>query len=117
MDPGKNSEMSKRPPDSSVEALVLSGMDSPRSKRVKIDEVVDQEFAHRHHGNDAESPAKRMDDDDEEDEEDSRVARRANAEGPPAGFSDLYLDTGKSFSLSSSDCPPSIRAPCLWNFT
>ena len=96
--------MSKRAPDQALEELVLSGIGSPRTKRVKTDSIADEEEMLS-----AEIPANGVgrlslqptaQSEGEEDEMDDIMEEEEESEakkwkdGPPAEFSDLYLDTG-----------------------
>lgn len=94
--------MSKRAPDQALEELVLSGIGSPRTKRVKTDSIADEEEMMN-----AEVPANgvgklslqpTVQSEGEEDEMDDVMEEESEAkkwkDGPPAEFSDLYLDTG-----------------------
>ncbi|KAK6334085.1 hypothetical protein TWF696_002587 [Orbilia brochopaga] len=93
--------MSKRAPDETLEELVLSGIGSPRSKRVKTDSIADEEEMLNSTAA-AEPPANGVDKltiqpDDDEPLDDADLPAESEAkkwkDGPPAEFSDLYLDT------------------------
>ncbi|KAF3920579.1 hypothetical protein ABW21_db0200846 [Orbilia brochopaga] len=94
--------MSKRAPDETLEELVLSGIGSPRSKRVKTDSIADEEEILNSTATAAEPPANgvgkltiQLDDDEDLDDADPPAESEAKKwkDGPPAEFSDLYLDT------------------------
>jgi len=100
---------SKRPPSESLEALVLSGKDSPQRKRVKVEDVMDEEYASNGHHNvdlpdnkaDTKAHIKKYEDEDDElDREALESATTAADKEPPPEYSDLYLDT--------SVCLPSV---------
>ncbi|EGX50386.1 hypothetical protein AOL_s00076g150 [Orbilia oligospora ATCC 24927] len=100
---GTLTKMSKRAPDQALEELVLSGIGSPRTKRVKTDSIADEEEMLS-----AEIPANGVgrlslqptaQSEGEEDEMDDIMEEEEESEakkwkdGPPTEFSDLYLDT------------------------
>ncbi|KAF3937598.1 hypothetical protein ABW19_dt0201956 [Dactylella cylindrospora] len=92
--------MSKRGPEQTLEEVVLSGIGSPRSKRVKTDSIADEEELL----NSAEptngvsklnlQPSVESEDEDVDlDEPMEETESKRWKDGPPAEFSDLYLDT------------------------
>ncbi|EWC46270.1 hypothetical protein DRE_04441 [Drechslerella stenobrocha 248] len=93
--------MSKRAPDQTLEELVLSGIDSPRAKRVKTDSIADEEeilnagTATNQIGQLSLQPTVSSDPEgnDMDDEAGAESEAKKWKDGPPAEFSDLYLDT------------------------
>src|SRR4051812_24961681 len=102
--------MSKRPAQENLEALVLSGMDSPRSKRVKVEDEITDANGYPEASNATPefkklelSPKQEEDVDNAAEEEGFVVDAKPLKEDPPPEYSDLYLDTGEQHPIQLDD--------------